>query len=450
MIFLIFRIVTFLVLAFLIFSFVGHSTSGISGEESPVSPMSRMSGRLSLTPPSRPLIRLVSENIDWLKNAAEISHDPKRLGESDTPEIRPFNRYFIPIAYAASSVIQGVYVPVLWAETETAGLIGMVLAFAYLTIGFALPLWSRRVARSGQLQCILIHREKYKGKVGSPGRNFAVMAERLIPCVVLLGLIEPTLVVVKFVAPRTQLEDAFDGTSPTSLFALACTYIGLLGMLIFGAGGLDELALDASMVAVKGFIGEAQGACAEGEERMQPDLGSVPSWPPEDAGTVQFGRLANHYDFLCKALTDVWRLNCAGGLWVSRVLLLFMGSLVLLAYSVGAHSCMPNVYRVAGVVLAVAGVTLLMRIANLSSLCTDSTPGQEAVVAAIHAYVGTSWKLPADQQHAYQTLLVHVSATPLGIKVCSIHITYDLVFKIAIPVVVQIPLIVSVFHKTEN
>lgn len=121
-----------------------------------------------------------------------------------------------------------------------------------------------------------------------------------------------------------------------------------------------------------------------------------------------------------------------------RIGSLFVGSLILLAYSTMAPPAVHYWISAGSILLAVGGAALVMRIARLTQMCTNSNPKAKAVLAATQGHVG------GVLSGAFQSFLISVQGSPTGIYICNIHITYEFFCTITARMVLQIPVLVTV------
>lgn len=139
---------------------------------------------------------------------------------------------------------------------------------------------------------------------------------------------------------------------------------------------------------------------------------------------LDFKDIARHYHLLGHILGRLWEFNCVGGLLAFRTCLLFLGSLLLMAYGIGSPHW-PRVLISAAFILFLAGTMAIFRVARLTSICTGAFLGTAGVPSAILNYASNLKGMGNEQRSDYQILLNCVKIAPRGIKVCGVQITYS-------------------------
>merc|ERR1712232_71650 len=94
-------------------------------------------------------------------------------------------------------------------------------------------------------------------------------------------------------------------------------------------------------------------------------------------------------------------------------------------------------YLAGGVILVLAAVALLLRVAGITQMCTGTTMGRESVPAAIITLGGKVDRMSSQQQREYLILVQQISLVPLGITVCSLQINYRFVLTVSYLMVIH-------------
>lgn len=300
----------------------------------------------------------------------------------------------------------------------------------YFLVGVIVPIFSWRVAKSAPMMRIMAHMYHYQNIKEESLFRFMTASRIVRPLSQVAALIAPILAGVQMWHMWNIWHEG-SGFVVTTLFfstplpLLLCTFLGLAGMLFFGSGWVDELALDASLVAIEGLVQEIE------KPVMDADGSSLP-------GKFKWNEITIHHQHLNQTLTQLWDYSCAGGLWILRIAILLVSSLVLGGLSISHPDALVHwAWGVGGVALALAGVVLLLRLAAATARCSDSSATARSVFTAAREYSGVH--MDASDAEAYRVFVLYLNTTTMGVTICDVMITYSLVFSIARKVIVYIP-----------
>lgn len=294
-------------------------------------------------------------------------------------------------------------------------------AFVYLLVGVILPFLSRYLILSGPATCVLDYRSLYSEEVTSGDgflHIFISLSRILGPISSAVGLITPVTAVWEMMDLRHQGDDIFNGHMHESLAPIISSSCGLVGMLLFG-DVCHELVYDASLASIRLFIHHLE----------------------DDSDKIDWASLAEEHHALTCMLTRLWAVDCFGGLYAGRITLLFGGCLVLMALGLKAAPW-AWAYRIGAFMTAACGVSLLMRLARLTDLCTRSSqPHRDlnrSILSSTLQHVGM-----VDGCQCFSDFLQYLRCNPLEIRLLGIPVTYKLVADIASRFMFQIPLIIA-------
>jgi hypothetical protein len=300
-----------------------------------------------------------------------------------------------------------------------------------------MPFWSCSIGYSKALLCLLVHRDHYH-ELKSKGESIRLIT-RLAPFLsfpsFLASLVAPFHVCLlsQYSYAEQASEKYATGLQMYHFCVLAISFPGLLGVLYFISGQTGELAIDASVVAVRGLIFEMQK-------------------PERDWSKI----LEQHW-FLDKALGNVWGVNQVGGLWLFRTCLLFVMGFAFGAYSLSIpHSSWHYILIGVGFVMSLAGVQMLFLLAKITDLCQNSRVGHESVIAVANEQMilGESWEdrckrdMPpsedvdveaAAQMELKGPHLRYLEKNQMGVTILGVLVTYQLVFDIFMKTAVYLP-----------
>lgn len=303
----------------------------------------------------------------------------------------------------------------------------------YFLIGVIVPIFSWQVAKSAPMMCILTHRYHYQD-IEDESMPFMIATQVVRPLSQVAGLVAPTLTSLQL----WQVVHAWrrgaglvvtNFTFSTPLPLLLCTFVGLAGMLFFGSGWVDEFVLDASLVSIEGLI----------HEIGEPPVDVADSELEVGRQQFRWNELAIHHRALNLALTRLWDVPCAGGLWILRIAILMASSLMLGGLSVSHEDARVRwTWGIAGVVLALGAVILLLRLAAATARCSDIGADARSILTVSRDFSGLH--MGAADAEAYRAFMLYLNTAEMGISIWGIMITYGCVLNIASKVIVYIPL----------
>lgn len=308
-----------------------------------------------------------------------------------------------------------------------------------------MPCWSVVVGHSAPVACILTHREHYKEEFQTDGsvRVLMRLSQWLCPVSNFLALLAPCYVCLGLVNTLTSDQQVVDilpaCDEHLKLWFFGTSFSGLVGMLVFSSGKPGEMVIDASIVAIKGFISEMMGS------------------------PVDWDDIAWHHWLLDKALANVWALNCVGGLWLMRIVVLFAAGLALGAYSLSQNDThLRHLLIVGWFLLGLSGIALLVQLATITTLCQNKRAGSHSVIAVAHECIlrpaqvvgsieandGTSStssvELRISKKNLEQNYLAYLTGSNMGVQMMGVAITYSFVFTIVCQMLVYMPIGINI------
>jgi len=282
---------------------------------------------------------------------------------------------------------------------------------------------------------------------------------------------------------------------------LLCTFAGLVGMLVFECGKLDNYILNATKVAIQGLIeqisaqgkhfpdedvdvkeehgtGLQVGKTSSREVSREDDVvckntsnstfgpsisARVSLLPPEmiepDFEQADFERasldsshheqeqqwieLSRHHWYLQKALIELWDLDCIGLLWSTRIALLAAASLGLEAYGIGKSDPVLR-YTIQGVGFCLAALSslIMLRLAEVTKLCMGHKLGAQTLLAVtLKQQVDLS---RVTQQNNFEIFCNRVSHQKMGVEIGGMLVDHKLVLGMIARVLVYVPVTLGV------
>lgn len=323
-------------------------------------------------------------------------------------------------------------------------------AVHYVAVGVVLPRCAASIGKGRPIRRMVTVRAKYPDCQGTSIMTFVSVAARVSPIVVLFGFAAPILSLWQLKTEEAGRDGIYE-FSPLTLASTTCILLWILGMMFFGPAKIEEAALDASMVAIRGVIGDITHPPAFAQDfRSDNKYGK----DEEGAATASFVELvdwdliARKYRCLDSLLEALWALDNVGGLWATRIVTLFFWSIALGAVGMGHPDAVLRwVYRAFGVIFAAGGAFLLMRLAAVTALCEATGARSGSILSAVQQYVGKTQGASLQQMLKFQNLLIYVQHNGMGIEVYGVAITYSLVLRTVQTLCFYVPLIFTVLEQ---
>lgn len=306
------------------------------------------------------------------------------------------------------------------------------IAYIYILIGIVTPLWSKRISTSTGMERILTIRDAYRAEKYESWSQFLFVAKLSWPIGMICGCAAPVLSTFQLV--KVHCSDA--GTyvdAKYSGFIFALLFGWFVSCLVFGSVKLDEAALEATVVCIRGIrtdIVKHDKALHVIDEEL--------GWTP----SPEWSKVAQRIVKLHEVMLEIWDAHSAGGLWLARIILLLLASIAMAAVAVG-HPLffMAQSFRVVGITFAAAAITLTWQLAKVTNLCTDPLQ-KDSLLSTVLAHLGRD-----GTDANYHSLRSWLQTQSMGISLAGIRVTGQLALNMASNLLVYVPLASVILGK---
>lgn len=321
------------------------------------------------------------------------------------------------IAAALAFFAHAVYVTVVSGWTQFEVCEDVAIAFAYFIVGIVFPCVADSVADAVEVEnlatlathyCNALHENR---QVGHSVRtrelaslNWVSVANSAWPCSFVLGLLSPLLV---------WANQLLSGCWYLG-YGRVCFVFWIFGMLLLGSTKIADIGLDYANKAVDGLVREYGIAVHD----------------------LDWGILKAKTRMLDRILSDPFRLSTLGGLWASRIGVLFVIGLCFSGGSV-AHpeQSMRIGCTIGAAIFGLGGTLLLLKLGSTTQKFTDTRPSSGSLVAALYDH----FEYNRLQTSSRRELGVFFANRKMGIDISGVLITQDVAAMIGLRLCVYVP-----------
>lgn len=284
----------------------------------------------------------------------------------------------------------------------------LAIAAACIIVGVVFPCMADSAAHCDEVQNLATLANAYNKK--AYGRKWLVLSTKVWPCLFALGIISPGLVWAnQFLSGMWYLK-----------YGRVCFVCWIFGMLLLGSSKMAVVGLEYAEVAIEGVAWEYLGG----------DGGT-------DSDDLDWTTLKAKTILLDVVLSQAFGLGALGGLWASRIGVLFIIALCLSGGSV-AHpeQSMRIGCAVAAALFGLGGTMLLLKLGHTTQKCIDTRPSSGSLTAALYnPFSDASTKDSASRRE----IGIFFANRKMGIEISGVLITNAVVLSTGLRLCVYIP-----------